>query len=216
MKVGIHIKGLIQSILIVLTLFSFGVVAANKNTLVSVNKPGASASFSFETGSIDPVIQYHNIVDMIANRDEQPTIKVYGNGRVQVHRPVYQKNSGDYEMQLSQQELISLLETFANDGLMEFDSAKTEQYKKEIDNALKKQGKFYHISDSVTTQIEINLKSYKSARTNIQQNDFKKHIQLKDIEHDVKRYKSIVEIQKAGNSIGKLRSLLKRDELKRK
>jgi hypothetical protein len=215
MKVGIYIKGLIQSVLIFLTLFSCCVVAANENTLVSVNKPGASASFSFETDSIEPVIQYHNIVDMIANRDERPTIKVYGNGRVQVHHPVYKKNAGDYEMQLSQQELILLLETFANDGLMDFDSAKTNQHKQTIDNALKKQGKLYHISDSVTTHIIINLKGYKSSKTNIHQDNFKKHIRLKNIEHDVKRYKTIGEIQKAGNSVGKLRSLLKRDELKR-
>ena len=212
----IHIKGLIQSVLIVLTLFSCVVVAANKNTLVSVNKLCASASFSFETDSIDPVVQYHTIVDMIANRDERPTLKIYGNGRVQVHHPDYKKNAGDYEMQLSQQELISLLETFANDDLMDFDSAKIKQHKKTIDNALKKQGKLYYISDSVTTQIDINLKSYKSAKTNIHQNNFKKRIRLKDIDHDVKRYKTIGEIQKAGNSIDKLRSLLTRDELKRK
>lgn len=216
MEIGVHIKGLIQSLLIALILSSFSVTAANKNTLVSVNKQGSLTSFTFETDAIEPVIQYHNIVDMIADRDDQPTMKIYGNGLVQVHHPVYKKNTGDYEMQLSQKDLISLLETFANDGLMDFDSAKIKQRKKTIDDELKKQGKLHHISDSVTTQIDINLKSYRSSKTAIQQSGYKKRIRLKDIEHDVKRYKSVSEIQKTGNSIGKLRSLLSHDKLKRK
>lgn len=175
-----------------------------------------SSSFSYDMNSSEPVIVYHNVVHMLKNRDEQPMLKIYGNGLVQVHHPVYTNNAGDYEMQLSQQELGELLESLSDDGLMAFDDAKVKQKKKDMDRIKSQRGELYYISDSVTTEIQINLKKYKPANSAINHTNFKKRIRLKDIEQDLKQYKSIDEIQKTGKGINKLKSLLSRNELKRK
>ena len=215
MKIGLNIARITRFLFIVFALVFCGNVAAKDNTLVNVNKPGAAA-FSFDTASLEPVIVYHEVVEMIANRDEQPMLKIYADGRVQVHHPVYKKNAGDYEMQLSQQDLVSLIASLADDELMDFDTEKVKKDKQKVDKELKKQGQFFYISDSVITHIDINLKGYKSVKTNIQKTDFKKNIKLKDIDFDAKQYKNLSVIQKTANSVNRLKALLDRKELKRK
>ena len=219
MIVGINNTGmanrLMWSSLVVFALVFCGDVAAKDNTRVNVDKPGV-ASFSFETDSDLPIIVYHDVVEMIANRDEQPLLKIYADGLVQVHHPVYKKNAGDFEMRLSQQELVALLESLAENGLMELDTKKLKLQKQKADNENKEPGKFFHISDSVVTRIEINLKDYKSAKTKIRQTDFKKRIQLRNIEQDIKHYGDIEAVRKTDKNVSKLKSLLKREELKRK
>ena len=210
-----YIKRLFLSVLIMLCLFSSSAFALDENTLVRVEKAGG-VTFGYETSSLDPVIVYSDVIHMIANRDEQALMTIYGDGTVLVHHPVYMKKAGDYEMKLSQPELTALLETLADDGLLEFDAAKTERDKKLYDSTNNPSGNLTHISDNVTTQIAVSLKEYKPATSNTKQLNYKKNINLKNIEHDLKRYAAVGQIQKLGNSINNLKALLVRDELIRK
>lgn len=216
MNIRAYFKKSFQSGIIFLMVFSPEIYAANENSLVNVTSSSSAASFSFETDSVEPILRYHEVVHMIANRDEQPMMQVYGSGLVKVHHPVYKKNAGDYEMQLSQQELVAILESLAGDGLMDLNVEKVKNKKQKVDKELRKQGDLFYISDSVTTHIDIKLKHYKPANKKLKVKDYKKSIRVKDIEHDVKRYKSIEEIQKTSKSITLLKKIMKNDKLKRK
>ena len=55
---------------------------------------------------------------MIANPDPTPFVRVYGNGRVVVHYPDYMKKAGDYELELSEEEIESLLQSFSDQSLL--------------------------------------------------------------------------------------------------
>ena len=87
-----------------------------------------SAGFRFDdTATAEPILAYQQNIDMLSAIDDKPTLRVFGNGRVSVHRPVYMKKSGDFEMQLSDAELVSLMRDLSNNGIMVFDEKKVKE-----------------------------------------------------------------------------------------
>ena len=58
---------------------------------------------------------------MIQDPDPAAFVRVYGDGRVLVHRPRYMKKAGDYTVTLSQEELEDLLRPFADSRLLTLD-----------------------------------------------------------------------------------------------
>jgi hypothetical protein len=66
----------------------------------------------------EPILELSYQGGMIANPDPTSLVRVYAGGRVLVHYPAYMKNAGDYSLQLGEEELQVLLESFSNEGVL--------------------------------------------------------------------------------------------------
>ena len=185
-----------------------------------------SAGFSFSTGSVnaagrlvspgEPIISYRLDIAMLAGIDDRPTITVYGDGRVTVHYPVYMKKAGDYEMQLEEDELVSLVQSFSANGVLDFDGKKVKQKIREKRDQRRAKGQLYAISDSTETIIDVRLDEYQKDRSAKAVKRFHKRFRWTDIEHDARRYPQQREIVDANRSVQRLRGLMKDHRLVRR
>jgi len=185
-----------------------------------------SAGFSFSTGSVDaagkqlslaePIISYRLDIAMLAGIDDRPTIKVYGDGRVTVHYPVYMKKAGDYQMQLEEDELVNLVQSLSGSGVLDFDEVKVKQKIREKKDKRRAKGLLYAISDSTETVIDVRLDEYQKDRSAKAVKQFHKRFRWADIEHDARRYPQQREIVEANRSVQQLRGLMKDHRLVRR
>jgi hypothetical protein len=165
--------------------------------------------FQFSADSDEPIITYTLTHHMLANPDPTPLLRVYGNGKVHAHYPGYMKNSGDYQLQLSRPELIELLHTLAQNGVLDFDHKSASLFKKQIDTQQRLvSGTMYHVSDTTETVIDIKLDTYQSNPSARRIENFSKRFTWNNLEQDAKRYTNSAAITRASASAQKLHLLL--------
>ena len=174
-----------------------------------------SAGFSFvtETATTEPMIHYQQNIQMLANIDDRPSLTVYGDGRVLVHYPVYMKRAGDYEMQLDETELVSLLQSLSANGVIDFDEKKVKKSIRAYKKQLHAKGQFYEVSDAVETSIDIRLDEYQKNASSAKMKNFKTNFKWKNLEQDASRYKNNPAISKANTSVSQLNALMKDNRL---
>jgi len=165
--------------------------------------------FQFSADSDEPIITYTLIHHMLATPDPTPLLRVYGDGKVHAHYPGYMKKSGDYRLQLSRSELIELLHTLAQNGVLDFDHKSAGLLKKHIDTQQRSaSGTMYHVSDTTETVIDINLDSYQSNPAAKRIENFSKRFTWNNLEQDAIRYTQSAAITRAAASARKLHLLL--------
>ena len=189
------------------------VSAAHAQMKVASSEKTAGFSFTTEVAATEPVIYYQQNIQMLANIDDRPSLTVYGDGRVLVHYPVYMKRAGDYEMRLDESELVSLLQSLSDNGVIDFDEKKVKQDVRAYKKQLHAKGQFYEVSDAVETSIDIRLDEYQKNVSSPKIKNFKTSFKWKNIEQDAARYKNNPAISKANNSVSQLNALMKDDRL---
>ncbi len=78
-------------------------------------------SFTYEEASEEPLLALSYEGGLIQDPDTTPFVRVYPNGRVLIHYPAYMKKAGDYELQLDDEELQRLLDSFADQSMLDLD-----------------------------------------------------------------------------------------------
>jgi len=175
-----------------------------------VASEAGSAGFRFDAlaATSEPIIQYQQNTALLSDIADRPTFRVYGDGRVVVHNPLYMKKAGDYEMQLDDSELISLIRNLSSNGITDFDEKKVKASIRADENKSRAQGQFHEISDAQETVVDIRLDEYqKSTKDKIVKN-FSKQFRWNNLEQDAKRYKNNTDITRAHNSVQKLHGLM--------
>lgn len=104
------------------------------------------------------LISYSLTQEILAVNDEVPLLRIYGNGRVHVHRPEYLKQSGDYHMYLTAAELQALCLEMMQKNVMAYRDQTASQ---EIEEVERGSQVTHHISDNVQSSIELNLHAVK-------------------------------------------------------
>ena len=79
----------------------------------------AQLSFEYAEEPNSLVIQMSRDVGIL-DEDPTPLLRVYGDGLVRIHFPVYMTRAGDYTLQLDPSELQDLVGSFVDGGLMDF------------------------------------------------------------------------------------------------
>lgn len=200
------------------TLLSFAFVSLVFVSGTNAQEPGVATNnaqpwFKLSEDSEKPVIVYNIVQHMLVQPDPEPLLRIYGNGRVAVHFPVYMKRAGDYELQLSRQELIALLRSLAQDGILDFDHRASRDHKKQLETEQRTStGMMHHISDSAETIIDIQLDEYQRAPGTPRIVNLKKRFAWKNLEHDAKRFPQSTAIQRAAAGAQRLHSLLERPD----
>ena len=207
---------------LLLTLLSAGIVHAQKRVPAGKDTTG----FSFSTASpvsmsvadmpSEPVIHYQLDIAMLADIDDRPTMSVFGDGRVEVHYPVYMKKAGDYRMQLAEGELVDLIQSLSANGVLEFDDSKVKKSIRDKKKQQRAKGQLYAISDSAETVIDVRLDEYQKDSSAKAVKHFHKRFRWADIEHQARRYPQQREIVNANRSVQQLRGLMKDHRLVRR
>lgn len=204
------IKHFFTALLPMFLLFNTSVLFAQK--IVASGEQLAGFRFD-DTASAAPIIEYQQNIDMLSVVDDKPSLRVYGNGHVLVHNPIYMKNAGDFEMQLSDAELVSLVRDLSSNGILAFDEKKVKEKVRVYDKKMKDKGLFYGVSDGLETIVDIKLDEYQKDKKSKKIKAFSKRFKWKNIEQDAIRHKDALEITKANESIKRLNSLMKDQRL---
>jgi hypothetical protein len=186
-------------------------VAAGEN-----GKPTESThpTFKYSETAAEPVIEYNLVHHMLAEPDPEPLLRIYGNGRVHVHYPAYMTKAGNYELQLSQPELRTLLRALATDGIIDFDPAATRYQRQQLDTQQRAAtGTMFYISDSSDTVIDIRLNEYQKGPGTARVLNLEKRFIWPDLKQDARRFPQLREITNANNAAQRLDTLLHHDDL---
>jgi hypothetical protein len=175
---------------------------------------GPYPRLQYSQTAVEPVIEYNLVHHMLAEPDPQPLLRIYGDGRVHVHYPVYMKRAGDYELQLSQPELRALIRALAGDGIIDFDRATAREKRRQLQAQQRAAtGTLFEISDSSETVIEIRLDEYQQAPGTAAVRNLEKRFAWSDLPQDARRFPGWAEIVKANNAAQRLESLLNREDV---
>ena len=135
------------------------------------------------------VIAYSETPDMLANPDSTPLVRVYSDGKVLVHYPIYMKKAGDYQFFLTTGELRRLL--IATSEIFDFDpQLAAEARRKERRTRAVNEGIETYRSDKTLEQIQVRLDGYQ-AHSGATQLAIDKHVQWRDIKADSKEFPGI-------------------------
>lgn len=211
---GLSVKKSLYRYLLLLLVFGS---VSNLCAQTIIESGAQSAGFHLSTDVTDsvPVIHYQRHVHMLSSVDDRVSLKVFGDGRVEVHFPVYMKKAGDYEMTLERFELVALIRAFSSNGIMDFNKkavkARVYAHKKRE----QKNNAYYAISDSVESDIKIRLNQYQKNSVSRKSKNFKADFKWKNIEHAAARYSDITELSRANQSVLLLKELMTDARLKR-
>lgn len=170
--------------------------------------PELQPVFLFSATPGEPVIEYYVVHHMLAQQDPVPLLRVYGNGRVHVHFPVYMKRAGDYEMYVNRVQLNDLLRQLADDGIMDFDYAAAKQEKQQLEAARRAtSGEVFHVSDASDTHININLAQYQRSAASPRISGFSRQFRWRNLNTDARRYPQSARIARAANAAAILQTL---------
>ena len=179
----------------------------------------AQVSFQYAQESNTPVVVLKRTSGELGGTDPIPLLRIYGNGSVRVHFPSYLKRAGDYELQLSQTEMETLLASLIEQGLMGFDPLAAMRQKEEIAQQAtaaaqqaETQASVSKLMDGDTTVIEIHLDSY-TASDGITTTDLTKKISWHGLQWEAQQHPGIESLQKLAAAGRELLALCEREDL---
>ncbi len=185
-------------------------------TVSSSAETGSSAAppahFAWNRDPAAVVVSYREIWSELAEQDPTPLIRVFGDGRVLVHYPIYTNKAGDYELWLKPLELEDLLSSLLANGLATFEPEAMEGLKKSNEQRLKAAlaaqvpTEVFVVADESSSVFELNL-------TAVDSGELQRKISWPGLRSDAERYPDIEPIQKLRAVELQLRALLERDDL---
>lgn len=174
---------------------------------------GAADYFIEYSASPSQVIVEYDVENMRESDDTAPLLRIYGDGRVLVHRNQYAVDGGDYEMYLSQGELTTLLQTLYDNGVLTYDAdgvakqrraAKTE----EVNRARSGQGALNAVSDVEISVVRVNLSAFQASGARQAVEDYNKEVRAVDLQREAAAYPEIQELSGVASVESRLRELV--------
>ena len=176
----------------------------------------------------EPLLEYARDADTVvimmdqvgAFRDEVPLLRIYGDGRVLVHR----QTVGDYEMYLSSQEIDVWLRYLYDLGVLKFDQAGIKRAAREVHDARNAEaaarGKplraFNSLIDVGPTIIEVRLKVFKPSGAGAQRvDDYTHRLNWMQPRFSAKDFPEVPELSNLAEATKALFDLTKRPDLVR-
>jgi hypothetical protein len=153
------------------------------------------------------------------------SVKVYGDGRVEVHYPPYMKRAGDYTLQLEQEELRSLVRSVAGRGLVEFDpdAIRAAKRRSADDRRALRRARGATgppppqiSSDGTVSRLELRLRRYRKPGAAAEVRDVRKQIRWHGLRSDARRHGEIGALGELEAARQELRALGRRGALERR
>lgn len=157
------------------------------------------------------VLSYTQTPEMLGNPDSTPMIRVFGDGEVLIHYPVYMKRAGEYRVFLNPGEMRQLL--IAVSGVFDFDAKQAAQAKR-----ASKQSRLPTLlesserSDQVLEQFDIVLEGFQEY-PGASFRAINKKVKWRDIEVDAAEFPSVISLSDLNGARKALLKLLERSDL---
>ena len=169
--------------------------------------------------STDPaavVVAFSERFGAIGDADPGPRLRVFGDGRVEVHYPHYMKRAGDWRLQLTTAELRALVGGLVDRGLAEFDVARTRERKRAKRDQARAAGSLFAVSEASAIHIELQLDRYRPADTAKPEiRNLRKVIRWTELRADARRYPGISELSELAAAQTDLLAVMERPDLVR-
>ena len=162
-------------------------------------------------GTNDLVLEYGHLHSMLAEQDTTPLLRIYGDGRVLVHYPVYMQRAGDYELRLPAEEVESLIAELEAEGLASLDVARGLERRQEKVELQQSRGELFHVSDTTQTVLRFRVNPSGAVRAG----GSSKTVRWNNVQTDAKRFPELDTVQAIARCEERLQELLERDDLTR-
>jgi hypothetical protein len=158
------------------------------------------------------VLQYTHVHGMLENPDPIPFLRIYGDGRILIHYPIYMKRAGDYELRLSDAELQQLLSSLDATGVMGFNIQSMESIEAQLKANVS--GQIATVESDVTlTVIETHVTRIIPTLIGTSSEQVNNKVVLGNVKSRAERYPEIVELQGIAAAEQQLQALTKRKDL---
>jgi hypothetical protein len=172
---------------------------------------------------ITPIIEFNRIIPSLAGSRTKPLLRVYADGTVLVHFPVYMKRSGDYSMQLSPKELERLLSRLRKLGVFDINSGALKLQKEQNLKLKRKLASSKHsgqrvreILDADITEIYVQLNGDTSATPDPSAfGNIRKHIKWYGLRWDAEDFPEMPQLKQLLEAENILEHLTRDPALKR-
>jgi len=204
---------------VVLVVF-FSMMSTLTHSQMNATAINPVASVSWDSNPETLLVSYRDIWGEFANQDPTPLIRIYGDGRVLVHYPVYTPKAGEYELWLQVTELEDLLLSLLAKGGATFEPSLVRREKQleelSLQQAVLDAGEMpelFMVADDSTSVFEFHLQSYQAAGALAPMGEINRSISWRGLATDARRYPQLASIQQLRNAELELRELLERNDL---
>ncbi len=166
-----------------------------------------------------PVVTYH-VENAIESDDPQPLLRIYGDGRVHVHKPWHNTDAGDYQFNLSDDEMAGLLEDLQVNGVMTYDAKAVDEQRKaarEERRALARAGQVVltNNSDVEIVVVRVELETYRPSRAAAAATKFSKEVRCPNLRNEAQEFPDIAALQGMARAEESLKSYVGDRRLRR-
>ena len=165
-------------------------------TLLAVTAAAGTGPIRISDDPGTIVLEYGHLHDDPDKQDPLPLIRIYGDGLVWVHYPVYTERAGDYEFRLERKQVRRLIREIRREGLLEFDRARTLEQRAAL------QAEPDSSAAAVDTFVRIRLERYAG------QTDFDKSIVWTDVDADALAFPGLRPVQSLARLEQRLHALI--------
>ena len=149
---------------------------------------------------------------MLPEADPEPRIRIFGDGRVHVHFPVYMQRAGDYETYLTRRELRDLVRSLVSRRVLEFDARRARQRDRDI---LVAEQSDFTISDAATAEIVLNLNTVRRRGEALQRLSGPRRARASNLRQRARRFAANEDIQDLAAAERALQALIDFERLVR-
>ncbi len=193
--------------------FRLSAIGVVLSTWTSLAAQPSDLSFSPSSDNLVLSLTYDN--EMLADQDPTPLIRIYGDGLVQIHYPVYMKRAGDYEVRITTPELVQLLKGWGNAGVLDFDAAAVKEARRQKIQERAGQGVLFHISDDTNLVIEVNLDWFRPPGSAGQINNSRKIIRWSNVAQEARLFPGLPALQNLAAVEQQQRLILEQNDVRK-
>ncbi len=201
-------------------LVTLGMISTLTYAQVESSAATFPASVSWDQSPKALLVSYRDIWGEFANQDPTPLIRVFGDGRVLVHYPVYTPRAGEYELWLQTTELEDLLLSLMAKGVATFEPLAAKRSKQleelSLQEAVLDAGEtpeLFMVADDSTSVFELHLQDYQVVGAATTSGEVNRTISWLGLGTDARRYPQLASIQQLRNAELEIKALLERDDL---
>jgi len=183
---------------------AWAALCASLVLLVARTAPAADARIAHSADPAAVVVSYTVAIGEIASADAGPSLRIYGDGRVEARYPAYMTRAGTHSSRLSPAELDALLGSLADAGILDFDADAVKRGKRDAVAARRASAlagaptTIEIVADADTTTIEIHL------------DQAQKKIAWQGLRHDARSFPGVAALQGLAAAERRLEDVMER------
>jgi hypothetical protein len=174
------------------------------------------ASFSFPQDPDYLLLEYDQTAPLLDQTAPAPLLRIYGDGRVRVHRDASYTASGDFELRLSQDELHRILDSLVAKNVARANVAELALARRRaVERRMAEEGTLFAISDDTVTHLALQLESFTPAPGARAIPRLRQRITWANLQLDAERLPELTELGELAAAERELLALLDHPELRR-